>query len=68
MTTAPKHPWLEPDDEFEGVGAHRDNPRFDMEVALADVAAAAAVASDEYVRRNDLIEPTENTLNRGGFP
>lgn len=26
---APKHPWLEDDDEFEGVGAHRDNPRYD---------------------------------------
>lgn len=22
-------PWLEKDDEFEGVGAHRDNPRYD---------------------------------------
>lgn len=21
--------WLESDDEFEGVGAHRDNPRYD---------------------------------------
>ena len=21
-------PWLESDDEFEGVGAHRDNPRY----------------------------------------
>lgn len=27
--TAPAHPWLEDDDEFEGVGAHRDNPRYD---------------------------------------
>lgn len=27
--TAPAHPWLESDDEFEGVGAHRDNPRYD---------------------------------------
>lgn len=22
-------PWLESDDEFEGVGAHADNPRYD---------------------------------------
>lgn len=28
MTDTPAHPWLE-DDEFEGVGAHRDNPRYD---------------------------------------
>ena len=21
-------PWLESDEEFEGVGAHRDNPRY----------------------------------------
>ena len=24
-----RHPWLESDEEFEGVGAHRDNPRYD---------------------------------------
>lgn len=25
---APKYSWLEDDDEFEGVGAHHDNPRY----------------------------------------
>lgn len=29
MTDTNAAPWLEPDDEFEGVGAHRDNPRYD---------------------------------------
>lgn len=28
MATVSQHPWLEDDDEFEGVGAHRDNPRY----------------------------------------
>lgn len=32
-------PWLESDEEFEGVGAHRDNPRFDVETAERDAAA-----------------------------
>lgn len=27
--TAPRHPWVELDSDFEGVGAHRDNPRYD---------------------------------------
>lgn len=40
MTTAPEHPFLESDDEFEGVGGHRDNPRFDLDTALADAAEA----------------------------
>lgn len=34
------HPWLEDDDEFEGVGAHPDNPRYDHDTALADQEAA----------------------------
>lgn len=29
MAPVSDHPWLEDDDEFEGVGAHRDNPRYD---------------------------------------
>jgi hypothetical protein len=32
--------FLESDAEFEGVGAHRDNPRFDLATALADAEAA----------------------------
>lgn len=35
----PEHTFLESDDEFEGVGAHPDNPRFDHDTALADHAA-----------------------------
>lgn len=38
--TIPEHPFLESDDEFEGVGAHRDNPRFDLDTALADAEEA----------------------------
>ena len=34
----PEYPFLEADDEFEGVGAHRDNPRFDLATALEDAA------------------------------
>lgn len=41
MNPEPEHPWLESDSEYEGVGGHRDNPRFDLETALADAAAAA---------------------------
>lgn len=41
-----EHPWLEPDDEYEGVGAHADNPRFDMATALADQAALDAEEPD----------------------
>lgn len=40
----PEHPFLEDDDEYEGVGAHRDNPRFDLATALADAKAAAEQA------------------------
>lgn len=29
-------PWLESDDEFEGVGAHPDNPRYDLGTAVVD--------------------------------
>lgn len=36
------HPWLEDDEEFEGIGAHPDNPRFDHATALADAEAAKA--------------------------
>jgi hypothetical protein len=28
LPSAPNYPWLEHDDEFEGVGAHHDNPRY----------------------------------------
>lgn len=28
--------WLESDEEFEGVGAHVNNPRYDHEVALRE--------------------------------
>lgn len=37
MSDTPTDPdWLESDAEWEGVGAHRDNPRFDLETAQAD--------------------------------
>lgn len=38
MINDAEHPWLEPDHLYEGVGAHRDNPRFDLATALADEA------------------------------
>lgn len=44
-TTGPDGlPWLEPDDEFEGVGAHPSNPRYDHATALADHEAASAAS------------------------
>lgn len=42
----PEHPWLESDDEFEGVGAHPDNPRYDHAIAVADQQAAQAQDDD----------------------
>lgn len=41
----PEHPLLEADDEFEGVGGHRDNVRFDLATLLADQLALDDAAS-----------------------
>lgn len=38
----PEYPFLESDDEFEGVGAHRDNPRYDLDAHLAELAEQEA--------------------------
>lgn len=34
--------WLESDEEFEGVGAHPENPRYDHDAAQRDHEAALA--------------------------
>lgn len=40
----PEHPLLEADDEFEGVGAHENNPRFDLDTFRRDVGATDATS------------------------
>lgn len=46
-SSEPEHPYLETDEEFEGVGAHRDNPRFDAEAAATEFEAQHAKVSDD---------------------
>lgn len=54
MTTEPdpavpdhvRYPFLETDEAFEGVGAHRDNPNFDIETAKAEWDAHVAAMNE----------------------